>query len=85
MLGEKVTFLGNGLPEYYCICAVLGLVKKHHSQDNTGAAGRIAAERVSHMYQKILGSQDNYSAAATLASLPNMVCSSLLASWGGEC
>ena len=72
MLEEKIMCLGTGLQEYYCVCAVAGLLRKRLLQENTPDEVQAASDRVLHMKQKLLALQDNYSAAATLASLPNM-------------
>ena len=80
MLEHKVMRLGTGLQEYYCVCAIEGLLKQSipTSTAATDQEVQIASEKVSQLWQRILGLQDNYSAAATLASLPNMVCLLLL-------
>lgn len=73
MLEEKIMRLGIGLQEYYCVCGIAGLVKKRLLPENTRNEEHVAADRVSQITQRVLALQDNYSAAATLASLPNMV------------
>lgn len=73
MNGEKIMCLGVGLQEYYCVCAIIGLLKKKQSPEDSRHEEQKAAYRVAQMTQRILSLQDNYSAAATLASLPNMV------------
>ncbi len=65
--------LGIGLQEYYCVCAIIGLLKKKQSQEFSRHEEQKAAQRVYQLLQTVLSLQDNYSAAATLASLPNMV------------
>lgn len=74
MIGEKVMCVGIGLIEYYCVCAIIGLLKKNHSSEHSRHEEQKAAYRVTQMNQRVLSLQDNYSAAATLSSLPNMVC-----------
>ena len=67
--------IGVGLQEYYCVCATVGLVTKRLFPENASREEQVASDRVSNMTQKVLALQDNYSAAAaTLASLPSMVC-----------
>ena len=73
MIGDKIMYIGVGLQEYYCVCAIIGLLKKKQSLDNSKYEEQKAANRITQMTQKVLSLQDNYSAAATLASLPNMV------------
>lgn len=72
MLADKIMRLGVGLQEYYCICSAIGLHKKKTFAGSNNEEFQ-AAERVSKMIQKVLSLQDNFSAAATLASLPTMV------------
>ena len=74
MIAEKIMCLGVGLQEYYCVAAIVGLLKKRLLPEHSRNEEHGSAERVSRMIQRVLQSQDNYSAAATLASLPNMVC-----------
>lgn len=74
MLEEKIMCLGVGLQEYYCVSAISGLLRKRLVLENTQNEEHVAADRVTAILQKVLALQDNYSAAATLASLPNMVC-----------
>ena len=76
MIGDKIMCIGIGLQEYYCVCAIIGLLKKKQSPENSRYEEQKAAYRVTQMTQKVLSLQDNYSAAATLASLPNMVSAS---------
>ena len=67
--------IGVGIQDYYCICAVIGLYKKTcNVPAGASTLEYQAAERVTKRLQKMLSLQDNFSAAATLASLPNMVC-----------
>lgn len=66
--------LGTVLQEYYCVSAILGLVRKRQLPDSAGNEEQVAADRVAKLIQRVLDSQDSYSVAATLASLPNMVC-----------
>ena len=73
MIGDKIMCVGVGLQEYYCVCAIIGLLKKKQSSDISNSEEQKAAYQVTRMTQRILSLQDNYSAAATLASLPNMV------------
>ena len=73
MIGDKIMCIGIGLQEYYCVCAIIGLLKKKQLPENSRYEEQKAAYRVTQMTQKVLSLQDNYSAAATLASLPNMV------------
>jgi len=73
MLEGKIMCLGIGLQEYYCVCAIAGLVRKRLLPENKRDEERIAADSVSQIMQRVLALQDNYSVAATLASLPNMV------------
>lgn len=73
MLEEKIMCLGIGLQEYYCVCAIAGLVGKKLLPESSRREEHDAADRVSQTIQRVLALQDNYSAAATLASLPNMV------------
>lgn len=75
MIGDKIMCIGVGLQEYYCVCAIIGLLKKKQSPEILKYEEQKAANRVTQMTQKVLSLQDNYSAAATLASLPNMVSS----------
>ena len=65
--------VGVGLQEYYCVCAIIGLLKKKQSAEYSRHEEQKAAYRVTQMTQKLLSLQDNYSAAATLASLPHTV------------
>ena len=65
--------VGVGLQEYYCVCAIIGLLKKKQSVEYPRYEEQKAAYRLTQMTQKLLSLQDNYSAAATLASLPHMV------------
>ena len=65
--------VGVGLQEYYCVCAIIGLLKMKQSAEYSRYEEERAAYRVTQMTQKLLSLQDNYSAAATLASLPHMV------------
>lgn len=74
MIGDKIMCVGTGLQEYYCVCAIIGLLKKKQSPEHSRYEEQKAAYRVTQMIQRVLSLQDNYSAAATLASLPNMVC-----------
>ncbi len=77
MLEDKIMRVGVGAQEYYCICSTIGLQKKlfptHPLSKNTPNEEALAADRVCKMIQRVLSLQDNFSAAATLASLPNMV------------
>lgn len=73
MIGDKIMCVGVGLQEYYCVCAIIGLLKKKQSPHVSNGEEQKAAYQVTQMTQKILSLQDNYSAAATLASLPNLV------------
>ncbi|KAF6237152.1 hypothetical protein HO173_004620 [Letharia columbiana] len=74
MIGEKIMCVGIGLPEYYCVCAMIGLLKKKQSPslEQSRYEEQKAAYKVTQMTQRVMSLQDNYSAAATLASLPNM-------------
>lgn len=74
MLEDKITCLGVGLQEYYCVCAIIGLLKSRTSQNQSQMEKQRSADKVTRMIQRVLAAQDSYSAAATLASLPNMVC-----------
>ena len=74
MLEDKIMRLGVGLQEYYCVCAIIGLIKRPpDSPEQFRNEQMRSADRVTAMTQRVLAAQDNYSAAATLASLPNMV------------
>ena len=74
MLEDKIMRLGVGLQEYYCVCAIIGLIKRPpDSPEQSPDEQMRSADRVTAMIQRVLAAQDNYSAAATLASLPNMV------------
>ena len=73
MTGDKITCIGIGIQEYYCVCAVIGLLKKVQSPEDSSNEEQKAAHRVAQIIQRMLSLQDNYSAAATLASLPTMV------------
>lgn len=74
MLEDKIMRLGVGLQEYYCVCAIIGLIKQPPDSLEQSRNEQIrSADRVTAMIQRVLTAQDNYSAAATLASLPNMV------------
>lgn len=66
-------YSGAGLQEYYCICAIIGLFKKKQSLGHSKYEEQNAAYRFSQIVQNLLALQDNYSAAATLASLPKLV------------
>ena len=77
MIGDKIMCIGIGLQEYYCVCAILGLLKKIQSPEHSSNEEQKAAYRVAQIIQKILSLQDSYSAAATLASLPKMVSTSV--------
>ena len=72
MLEDKIMRLGVGLQEYYCVCAIIGLIKRPSPEQSRNEQMK-SADRVTAMIQRVLAAQDNYSAAATLASLPNMV------------
>ncbi|KAL2053599.1 hypothetical protein ABVK25_006252 [Lepraria finkii] len=72
MLEDKIMCLGVGLQEYYCVCAIIGLLKSRISRDQSRNEEERSADKVTRMIQRVLATQDNYSAAATLASLPNM-------------
>ena len=72
MLEDKIMRLGVGLQEYYCVCAIIGLIKSPSPEQSRNEQMK-SADRVTAMIQRVLAAQDNYSAAATLASLPNMV------------
>ena len=76
MIGDKVMCIGIGLQEYYCVSAIIGLLKKMQSPEHSSDEEQKAAYRVAQIIQKLLSLQDNYSAAATLASLPQMVSTS---------
>ena len=73
MIRTKIMCVGTGLQEYYCVCAIIGLLRKKQSQEDDKHEEQNAAHRVHQMLQNVLSLQDNYSVAATLASLPNMV------------
>ena len=73
MLEDNVTRLGVGLHDYYAISSCIGLLKKRTSNGPKSEEFE-AADRVAKLMEKLLSLEDNYSAAATLASLPNMVC-----------
>ena len=77
MLEGKTMRIGVGLQEYYCVCAIMGLLKKFPSSGQSKNEEKRAAESVTRLIQRVLSLQDNYSAAATLASLPTMVCTPL--------
>ena len=72
MLEDKIMCLGVGIQEYYCICSCIGLLKKSSSTAAKTEEYQ-AADRVAKMIERVLSLEDNFSAAATLASLPNMV------------
>ena len=74
LLEAKINALGIGLPDYWCVAAITGLVEKETSPQEKRDVERIASDRVFRVVQRLLSLQDNYSAAATLASLPNVVC-----------
>lgn len=76
MTEMKILSTGIGIQEFYCICAAIGLLERQSSNDGRNAMFK-AADRVSRIIQRMLSLEDNFSAAATLASLPNMVCSLL--------
>ena len=73
MIRNKIMCCGIGLQEYYCVCAIIGLLKKKQSPEQSRHEEQAAAYRVIQLMQRILSLQDNYSAAATLASLPNII------------
>lgn len=73
MLEDNVMRLGVGLHDYYAISSCIGLLKKRTSNRPEREEFE-AADRVAKLMEKLLSLEDNYSAAATLASLPNMVC-----------
>lgn len=89
MIGEKIMCIGPGIHEYYCVCAIIGLFKKMESPENSNYEEQKAAYRITQMVQRVLSLQDNYSAAATLASLPKTVSlfhnSAHLANTGAHC
>ena len=70
MIEDKIMCIGIGLQEYYCVCAIIGLLKKTQSPEHPSNEEQKAAYGVAQVIQKLLSLQDNYSAAATLASLP---------------
>ena len=74
MLEDKIMCLGIGLQEYYCVCAIIGLLRRSSSHDQSRHEEQRAADKVTQIIQRVLAAQDNYQAAATLASLPHMVC-----------
>ena len=76
MIGDKIMCIGIGLQEYYCVSAIIGLLRKMQSPEHSSDEELKAAYRVAQIIQKLLSLQDNYSAAATLASLPKMVSTS---------
>ena len=76
MIGDKIMCIGIGLQEYYCVCAIIGLLKKMQSPEHSSNEEHKAAYTVAQIIKKVLSLQDNYSAAATLASLPKMVSTS---------
>ena len=76
MIGDKIMCIGIGLQEYYCVCAIIGLLKKMQLPEHSSNEEHKAAYRVVQIIKKLLSLQDNYSAAATLASLPKMVSTS---------
>ena len=80
MIEDKILRLGVGIQEYYCVCAIIGLLRRPLTESSRHEEMR-SADRVTRTIQKVLAAQDNYSAAATLASLPNMA--SLLLETGG--
>ena len=65
--------IGVGLQEYYCVAAIIGLLNQRLLEEQSGDEELRSADKVYRMIHRILQSQDNYSAAATLASLPHMV------------
>lgn len=73
MLESKILCLGVGLQEYYCVAAIIGLLRKRLLPEESRNEEHGSAEKVLLQSQRLLQLQDNYSAAATLASLPNMV------------
>ena len=73
MLEDNVMRLGVGLHDYYAISSCIGLLMKRTSNGPKSEEFE-AADRVAKVMEKLLSLEDNYSAAATLASLPNMVC-----------
>ena len=75
MVVQKINRLGVGIQDYYCACAVIGLHKKMFAAEKnpTPTYEYQAAERVARKLQVMLSHQDSLTAAATLASLPNMV------------
>lgn len=77
MIGDKIMCIGIGLQEYYCVCAIIGLLKKMQTPEPLSNEEQKAAYRVAQIVQRILSLQDSYSAAATLASLPKMVSTSV--------
>ena len=72
MIEDKIMRIGIGIQEYYAACSCIGLLKKS-TRTFTKSAEYEAADRVAKMVQRVLSLEDNFSAAATLASLPNMV------------
>lgn len=64
--------VGVGIQEYYCISAATGLHRRQSSGNGRNELYK-SAERVSRMIQRMLSLEANYSAATTLASLPNVV------------
>lgn len=74
MSKQKINRLGVGIKEYYCTCAVIGLLKKQSASTSPAPTHEYqAADKVLRLAQKMLSLQENFSAAATLASLPNTV------------
>ncbi|KAL9100504.1 MAG: hypothetical protein Q9163_004127 [Psora crenata] len=71
MCEDKIMRLGIGIQEYYCISSCIGLLKKSISTTARSEEFQ-AADRVAKMIQRVLSLEDKFSAAATLASLPNM-------------
>ena len=72
MLEDKIMRLGVGYQEHYAISTSIGLLKANASTNARGEEIE-AADRVAKLMGKVLSLEDNYTAAATLASLPNLV------------
>ena len=79
VIEDTMMLVGAGIQDYYAVCACIGLLKKS-IVDPTGKVELEAADKLVNMVQRMVSLESNLSAAATLASLPNMVRESMKSS-----
>ena len=72
VIDDTMMLVGVGIQDYYAVCACIGLLKKS-IVDTVEKVEFEAADKVLNMVQRMVSLENSFSAAATLASLPNMV------------